>query len=43
MFEGEELRDDVANLRMKIDDALPPPAEVSVSNVTLEEMINVAV
>jgi hypothetical protein len=43
MFEGEELRDHVANLRMKIDDALPPPAEVSVSNVTLEEMINVAV
>ena len=31
MFEGDELRDDVANLRMKIDDALPPPAEVSVS------------
>jgi hypothetical protein len=31
MFEGDELRDDVANLRMKIDDALPPPAEISVS------------
>jgi hypothetical protein len=42
MFEGDELRDDAANLCMKIDDVLPPPAEVSVSNVTLEEMINVA-
>jgi hypothetical protein len=42
MFEGDELRDDVANLCMKIDDALPPPAEVSVSNVTSEERINVA-
>jgi hypothetical protein len=29
----------VANLCVKIDDALPPPAEVS---VTLEEMINAA-
>lgn len=42
MFEGDELRDDVANLCMKIDDVLPQPAEVSVSNVTLEEIINVA-
>jgi hypothetical protein len=42
MFEGDELRDDVANLCVKIDDALPPMTEVSVSDVTLEEMINVA-
>lgn len=42
MFEGDELRDDVANLCMKIDDVLPQPTEVSVSDVTLEEMINVA-
>jgi hypothetical protein len=27
LYEGEEMRDDVANLCMKIDDALPP-AEV---------------
>jgi hypothetical protein len=32
MFEGDELRDDMANLCMKIDDVLPPPVEVSVSN-----------
>jgi hypothetical protein len=42
MFEGDELRDDVANLCVKIDDALPPMTEVSVSDVTIEEMINVA-
>jgi hypothetical protein len=42
MFEGDELRGDVANLCMKIDDALPPQAEVSVCDVTLEEMIKVA-
>ena len=42
MFEGDELRDDVAYLCMKIDDVLPQPTEVSVSGVTLEEMINVA-
>ena len=42
MFEGDELRDEVANLCVKIDDALPRPAEVSVSNVTLEEMIDAA-
>jgi len=40
MFEGDELRDDVANRCMKIDDALP--LEVSVSNVTSEERIDVA-
>jgi hypothetical protein len=33
MFEGDEMRDDVANLRMKIDDALPS-AEVSTSTLT---------
>jgi len=32
MFEGVELRDDVANLCIEIDDALPPPPEVSVPN-----------
>jgi hypothetical protein len=42
MFEGDELRGDAANLCTKIDDALPSRAEVSISNVTLEEMINVA-
>ena len=43
MFEGNEIRDDPANLCMKIDDEVPPPAdEVSVSNVTSQEMINVA-
>ena len=42
MFEGDELRDDVANVCMKIDDVLPAPVEVSVSNVTLEETINAA-
>jgi hypothetical protein len=41
MFEGDELRDDVVNLCMKIDDVLPS-AEVSVSNVAGEERINVA-
>ena len=42
MFEGVELRDDVANLCMKFDDALPPPAEVSVPDATKEESIDVA-
>jgi hypothetical protein len=43
MFEGDEIRDDLTNLCMKIDDELPPSAdEVSVSNVTVKEMINVA-
>jgi hypothetical protein len=37
MFEGDEMRDDVANLCMKIDDALPS-AEVSGSTVTLKEI-----
>lgn len=42
MFVGDELRDDVANLCMRVD-VLPPLAEVSVSDVTLEEMMmNVA-
>jgi hypothetical protein len=36
MFEGEEMRDDVANLCMKIDDALPS-AEVPPSTVSLKE------
>ena len=36
MFEGDEMRDDVANLCMQIDDALPS-AEVSGSAVTLRE------
>jgi hypothetical protein len=40
MFEGEELRGDVANLCMKIDDVLPPAAEVPISNISLEEMID---
>lgn len=42
MFEGDELRDDVANLCVRIDDVLPPLAEISVSDVTLEEIMNVA-
>jgi hypothetical protein len=42
MFEGDEPRGDAADLCTKIDDALALRAEVSVSNVTLEEMINVA-
>jgi hypothetical protein len=42
MFEGDELRDDVANLCMKIEDALSPPAEVAVSNLTLAETSNPA-
>jgi hypothetical protein len=42
MFEGDELRDDVANLCTKIDDVPPPATALSVSNVSLEEMINVA-
>ena len=29
MFDGEELRDDVATLCMKIDDALPDPSALS--------------
>ena len=43
MFEGDEMRDDVANLCMKIDDALPS-SEVSSSPVTLKEAesLNVA-
>ena len=40
MFEGNELRDDVADLCMKIDDALPPPAEVSAPSADIQ-MINV--
>ena len=36
MFEGDEMRDDVANLCMQIDDALPS-AEGSGSAVTLRE------
>jgi hypothetical protein len=36
MFEGDEMRDDVANLCMKIDDALPS-ADVSPSTVRLTE------
>jgi hypothetical protein len=41
MFEGDELRDDVANLFMRIDDILPP-AEVSVPTAAIEDRINVA-
>jgi hypothetical protein len=36
MFEGDEMRDDVANLCMKIDDALPS-AERSASAIPLRE------
>jgi hypothetical protein len=42
MFEGDEMRDDVANLCMKIDDVLPPAAEVAGAEVVLGEMIEVA-
>jgi hypothetical protein len=41
MFDGEELRDDVANLCMKIDDALPD-ASVSTRRATNEERIDAA-
>ena len=41
MFDGEEPRDDVANLCMKIDDALPDPS-TSTGHSTKEEMINAA-
>jgi hypothetical protein len=37
MFEGDELRDDVANLCMQIDDVLPSP-EVSVPTIKLDEI-----
>jgi hypothetical protein len=36
MFEGDEMRDDVANLCMKIDDALPS-AELSTSTLMLKD------
>jgi hypothetical protein len=36
MFEGDEMRDDVANLCMKIDDALPA-TEVPLSIGSLKE------
>jgi hypothetical protein len=36
MFEGDEMGDDVANLCMNIDDALPS-AGVSASAVTMKE------
>jgi hypothetical protein len=42
MFEGDELRDDVANLCMKIDDVLPPAVEVSGADFILGEMIETA-
>lgn len=42
MFEGDELRDDVANLCMKIDDALPSAVEVAVSSDANEARIDVA-
>jgi hypothetical protein len=42
MFDGDGLRDDVANLCTKIDDALPPSVEVSVPNANIEGMIDVA-
>ena len=42
MFQGDELHDDVANLCIKIDDALPPPAETSIPEAATEEMVNVA-
>jgi hypothetical protein len=42
MFEGDELRDDVADLSIKIDEAVQASAEVSVPSAGTEEMINVA-
>jgi hypothetical protein len=41
MFEGDEMRDDVANLCMKIDDVLPA-VEVGVGQDHQEERIDVA-
>ena len=41
MFDGEELRDDVATLCMKIDDALPPPS-ASIMHSSNEGTINAA-
>jgi len=40
MFEGDEMRDDVANLCMNIYDALPP--DISPSSVELTETLNAA-
>ncbi len=42
MFEGDELRDDVANLCMQIDDALPSTVEVAASSDANETRIDVA-
>ena len=42
MFEGDELRGEVASLCMKIDVALPSRAEVSVPNAAPDENIGVA-
>jgi hypothetical protein len=42
MFEGDELRNDGADLCLQIDDALPPPAEVAVASGTVKESIDAA-
>ena len=41
LFDGEELRDDVATLCMRIDDALPD-ASISSRHTSNEETINAA-
>ena len=37
MFEEDEFRDDVANLCMKIDDALPSSPEITASTAMLKQ------
>jgi hypothetical protein len=41
MFEGDELRDQVANLCMKVDEVLPPVAG-GVGDANVQERIDVA-
>ena len=42
MFEGDELRDDAAELCTKIDETLPPSGEVSAPTAGTQEMTDVA-
>jgi hypothetical protein len=42
MFEGDEMRDDVANLCMKIDDALPAEVASSIGSSPEIETLNAA-
>jgi hypothetical protein len=42
MFEGDEMRDDIANLCMKIDDALPSAESVSTLTLKKTETVDAA-